>query len=89
MGNRTPIEVTRIVGNTTYTGEVRLYWLLVKGSTDLVVTCKDDTTNLMTIDVPDGTTRMFNFTPSVVFETSLAITFSGTGAVTVARSGGY
>jgi len=83
-----PVEITRITGATTYGGPHRLYWILVQGTTNVVVTVGDDTTALMTLDVPDGETMMFNFTPSVKVSTSLKITWAGTGSATVARVGG-
>ncbi len=87
MSNRTPIEVTRITGATTYTGAFRLYWILVQGTTNVVVTVQDDSAVLMTLDVPDGETVMFNFTPSVTVKISLKISWAGTGSATVAKAG--
>tara|TARA_Y100000310_G_scaffold264269_1_gene274881 strand:- start:56 stop:322 length:267 start_codon:yes stop_codon:yes gene_type:complete len=87
MSNRTPIEVTQITSTTTYAGGNRLYWLLIAGSTNITVTVADDSTDLLYFDCPNGETLLYTFVPSVTFKTSLKITITGTGKVSVARAG--
>ena len=87
----TPIETALVTAaSTTYTGEVRLYWITVSASADSVVTLSDDSTEKLRINILAKTTVHLVFMPSFVFYTSLVVAeSSGTAFITTARSGGY
>lgn len=86
-----PIETAQVTAaSTTYTGEVRLYWITVSASADSVVTISDDTTEVLRVNILAKTTAHLVFMPSIVFKTSMVIAeVSGTAFITTARSGGY
>lgn len=91
MSQRTPSEVAQVTAaSTTYTGEVRLYWITVSASADSVVTISDDTTELLRVNILAKTTAHMVFMPSIVCKTSLVVAeASGTAFITTCRSGGY
>lgn len=90
MSHRIPVEVAQVAATTTYTGEVRLYWMTVSASADSVVTLSDDTTEVLRVDILAKTCKHLVFHPTLVFKTSMVVTeVSGTARITTARTGGY